>query len=146
MSVPVSLKKFIKSNGKIYEPAYLPEEIPRGMVGNCFDWCIIQALRSNLIYVEGLASDPHNPNHYILHAWLTDPDGRYALDPTWGVRDDNTGEIHPLPIKYIGIEFDSLAVARFMKATGYQGLIANRWRAPELFDKAVLRHEQLSIR
>jgi hypothetical protein len=37
------------------------------------------------------------------------------------------------PFHYIGIEIDIHTVHKFMKLTGYQGILGNRHRAPEFW-------------
>lgn len=125
------IAKIVVDNGQFYKPAVLPSDIPRGMPGQCFDWCALQAVKNRKYsYVEGLATDPDDQSSWILHAWLTD--GVHAFDPTWGAFDDD-GVEHPVPAQYLGFEMDTVKVAKFMKATGYQGIIANSWRNQELF-------------
>lgn len=134
MKLPMSeknLAQFIINNGHTYTPALLPADIERGKVGDCFDWCALQASKNKQYkYVEGLASTPDDPEFYTLHAWLTD--GDKAFDPTWQAF-DNDGVQHPVPSHYFGIEIDIYDVHRFMKATGYKSLLANGHRAPELW-------------
>lgn len=119
--------------GRPYEPAVLPDNIPRGEVGTCFDTCALLALNyPGYQYVEGIALSPDNRKKWILHAWLTD--GAHAFDPTWKATDDNTGKEVPIPTEYVGIEMDIIKVAAFMRLTGYQGIIANRFRSPQIVD------------
>lgn len=120
--------------GKKYKPAILPADIKRGKLGMCFDWCALQTAELNpkYRYVEGIASSPEDNNQWILHAWMTD--GVHAFDPTWSATQDFSGKEVPMPSEYIGIEFNIFQVFNFMKLTGYQGLLANRWRAPEFWD------------
>lgn len=120
---------------KTYTPALLPGRIKRGPVGMCFDICALTCMRQReFTYVEGLATDPSDPDNVILHAWVTD--GVHAFDPTWDAIDDD-GLHHPVPSLYQGIEMDIMLVAKFMKTTGYQCVIANHHRAPELADKCL---------
>lgn len=115
-----------------FKPAVLPKDIARGKVGECFDWCIVQAIcHPKYTYVEGLAREPGN-DRWILHAWLTD--GEHAFDPTWGAF-DNSGRELPMPSEYLGLTMDTKLVVSFMKRTGYQGVLANRDRAPSIFNK-----------
>lgn len=124
------IRGVVTKRGKQYEPALLPAAIKRGVPGDCFDWCMIQAIENpSFRYVEGLAQDPKDPENFVYHAWLTD--GKYAFDPTWMATDDNGRELR-LPIAYIGIEFDMMEVAKFVAATEYKAVLANHWRAPEL--------------
>lgn len=134
--------------GQEYEPAVLPSDIPRGQVGNCFDWCALQTakLHPKYGYVEGIVSNPENPKEWVLYGWMTD--GVHAFDPTWNAIKDVTGKEVPMPSVYIGIGFDIRAVRDFIKLTGYQGILANRKRAPELWKvikkgiKKERKHEQ----
>lgn len=130
MKIPKKDVKLIITRGKTYKPALLPLNIERGKLSECFDWCALQAMKHpEYSYVEGLASNPEDPENYILHAWLTD--GVHAYDPTWQATKGIDEK--PVPSHYIGIEMPTLKVLMFMQATGYQGVIANRWRAPKLW-------------
>ena len=127
----------LKAFGKEYKSAPLPIEIEFGSPGTCFDWCVMQVSKyPRYRYVEGFTTEP-NSTTPVLHAWLTD--GTHAFDPTWRPVDLDTFEDRrvALPCTYIGIEMDIEAVLRFMKATMHQGVLANRWRSPELADKAI---------
>lgn len=124
----------VNEHGKLFNAAPLPADIIPGRLGFCFDDCIMRAINSDgkYQYVEGIASDPEN-QRWILHAWLTD--GINAFDPTWGYQDPKTGKaIHtlPMPSAYIGIAMPTDKVVAFMRKTTYQGVIANRHRAPLL--------------
>ena len=128
--------QIIAIKGKEYKPAPLAEDIEDGPTGLCFDWCALQAAKSRRFqngkyrYVEGMATDP-DTGAWILHAWLTD--GEHAFDPTWPVIDSKGQVVRNVapPCRYIGIELDIRAVHKFMKKTGYQGVLANRWRWPD---------------
>lgn len=128
---------FLEEHGRQYEPALLPDDIIRGETGKCFDWCALQASRLNpkYQYVEGIALDPElakqDKERWILHAWLTD--GEHVFDPTWQALDDD-GTEHPVPSIYIGIPMSIHAVATFMRMTGYQGVLGNRWRLPSIVE------------
>lgn len=132
----------IQKVGKFYEPALLPEGIERGDVGKCFDTCMMAAIRNpHLRYVEGVAMTFAGKDmvakikgKWVLHAWLTD--GEKAFDPTWYALDPE-GKERVMPTVYVGIEMDIRDVAAFVKATEYQGVIANRHRHPELSRKAL---------
>lgn len=131
MKAKLSLEQYelITKLGKSYKPALLPKDIKRFPIGKCFDGCAIQALYNRKYrYVEGICKPSHE-DRWFLHAWLTD--GIHAFDPTWAAIDED-GVHHPIPAEYIGIEMDIVDVARFMKETEYQGVIANRWRNEEL--------------
>jgi hypothetical protein len=131
----------ILQDGKQYEPALLPKGVARGKVGKCFDTCLIEALKNpKLRYVEGVAMCYAGKDQleklkgtWILHAWLTD--GKHAYDPTWLARDGEEKE-QPMPAVYVGFEMDTEAVARFVHATEYAGVLANEHRAPALAQKA----------
>lgn len=117
---------------KRYMPALLPDDISRGKLGECFDTCIMIATENRKYkYVEGYASPP-GTKVPILHAWLTD--GEHAFDPTWDCF-NQFGERKPIPATYIGMEMDTDLVIMFMRKTGYQGIIANHFRAPKLAQK-----------
>lgn len=121
--------RIVITHGKDYESALLPDDIEPGPLGQCYDWCFFQAVKNRKYrYVEGLAIDPRN-GEVILHAWLTD--GIYAFDPTWHALDEFDKKV-PIPYDYLGIEMDILHVHAFMKSTGYQGVLGNRWRNPGL--------------
>lgn len=118
----------VKKRGRNYTPAVLPANISRGEVGQCFDTCLLSALRGEGRYVEGIARDPMKPNEWILHAWLTD--GTNAFDPTWQAFKDEKDI--PIPTEYLGIEMDAEKVARFVQKTGYCCVIRNYWRLPKI--------------
>jgi hypothetical protein len=127
-------KQLVKRFGRDYQPTLLPADIERGPVGMCFDWNALQAARlyPKYQYVEGIATHPEEPTQWVLHAWLTD--GTHAFDPTWDVIDNTTGKHRPVPSRYIGIVMPIRAVATFMRVTGYQGVLANRWRLPDMVE------------
>lgn len=123
----------IKEQGTVYTSAALPPDISFGAPGECFDTCVLEACKSKYRYgyVEGIATDPTN-SQWVLHAWLTD--GRNAFDPTWSFYDNKIKKrvSEQLPCIYIGIEMPINKVVTFMETTTYQGVIANRHRAPEM--------------
>lgn len=124
------IRGVVTKRGKHYKPALLPAGIKRGRPGDCFDWCMIQAMQHpEYRYVEGLAQDPDDLENFVYHAWLTD--GKHAFDPTW-MAIDNNGKEREMPIMYLGIELDMMEVAKFVSATEYKAVLANHWRAPEL--------------
>jgi SAM-dependent methyltransferase len=126
--------QLILNHGKTYKTALLPADIERGPLGKCFDWCALQAARHRQYrYVEGLASNPQEEDDWVLHAWLTD--GKQAFDPTWAAEDKRTKKQFPVPASYVGIEMDIISVARFMSKTGYQSVLGNYWRNPELAER-----------
>jgi hypothetical protein len=128
--------KLVLDNGKSYKTAMLPADIEQGPLGQCFDWCALQAVQHrNYRYVEGVASDPTDPDNWILHAWLTD--GEHAFDPTWYAESTEDAVRRPVPSDYIGIEMDILDVAAFMRVTGYQGILGNYWRNTKLADECL---------
>lgn len=121
------IKEYVELHGFPHKPALLPEKIIRGRVGDCFDCCIINALRNpDLKYVEGIARNPLTGD-WIYHAWLTN--GRDAFDPTW--RMILAGEEHPMKTEYIGIQMETNDVAAFMQATQYKAVLENGWRDPD---------------
>lgn len=126
------IRHVVTKNGKQYIPALLPEDIERGRPGDCFDHCAVQVYKNrHYKYVEGIASNPEDPEEFIYHAWITD--GTHAFDPTWQANDDSFKE-HPIPSTYIGIEVEILELVRFLTKVGYKGILANHWRNPELFE------------
>lgn len=137
-NVPDKLVAWLKRNGRYYTPALLPDGIPRGSVGDCYDNCAVNALKKKFFYVEGMALEPGTTDQWILHAWLTDAQfGKMAFDPTWRAMSfDNTTEIEiPVPTKYVGMSMEIEDVAEFMLSTRYAGIFANAWRNPELAEK-----------
>jgi hypothetical protein len=108
--------------GKQYEWAPLPDDIKKGPTGMCFDWSALQTARLHpkYRYVEGIAKSVFD-NDWKLHAWLTD--GTHAFDPTWMVIGDQKHLKGVPPFHYIGIEIDIHTVHKFMKLTGYQGIL-----------------------
>lgn len=116
--------ELIKRYGKRYKYASLPGDIQPGTPGQCFDWSMYQAMDlGKYHYVEGLAKLPADKG-WTLHAWLSD--GKHAFDPTWVGRLGGG--------KYIGIEIPLPVLLPFIRQTEYQGMIVNRWRAPELWE------------
>lgn len=128
----VKTRRLVKRLGQEFTPALLPADIPRGPVGTCFDWNALQCARlyPKYQYVEGIATNPEDPKKWVLHAWLTD--GENAFDPTWMATRDADGKEFPVPSRYIGIIMPIHDVATFMRMTEYQGVLANRHRAPEI--------------
>lgn len=123
--------KYIFKNGKQYKPALCPSNIIRGKVGDCFDVCLLNAVKFGYGYVEGLAMNPNNKEEWILHAWLTDGDN--AFDPTWKAI-DNEGVEKPIPTVYFGLPMDTFRVFDFVKETEYKSVIEN-------FDKNIFLGE-----
>lgn len=122
----------VSKYGKHFRPVVLPSDIERGEVGKCFDWCALQATRlyPKYQYVEGYATDPYT-GRPIYHAWLTD--GVEAFDPTWQA--EYGGKEVPVPSIYTGVVLDIRQVVKFMRSTGYQAVLANHWRAPEIVEE-----------
>lgn len=125
-SVLNRIEKTIEKYGKEYIPAILPVGVRRGEVGDCFDVCVIEALRNpHLRYVEGVASIPRTEadwdkeKEWIIHSWLTD--GKHAFDPTWNAFKE--GKEILIPSIYLGIEMDTKAVVDFMKTTKYKSVL-----------------------
>lgn len=128
----------VGKHGKPFESRLLPRTMKHGQISKCFDHTFIIALKSNgqYKYVEGFATDPENPDHWFVHAWLTDAGERFAYDTTWRCYDD-AGLEFPVPSTYVGIVMDINLVAQFVKQTGYQSVLMNRHRAPELWAQIV---------
>jgi hypothetical protein len=119
------VEQYLLKHGTRYTPIVPPEDVIRGKLGTCFDTSILNAIVGGKYrYVEGMAFS-RTMGVWCLHAWLTD--GEHAIDPTWRAYDN--GEEMPMPTVYIGIELETKAVAKFMLATEYQGVIANAWRS-----------------
>lgn len=128
-----AFKEYVELHGFPHSPAYLPKNVIRGRVGDCFDCCIINAMRSpEYKYVEGIAKSPKT-GEWIYHAWLTN--GRDAFDPTWKLV--MGGEDHPVPTEYIGIQMETKDVTKFMLDTEYKALFENGWRNAELANKVL---------
>ena len=118
------------SKGKSYIPAIAPKHLERGKVGDCFDTCVLAAVRHGVKYVEGAARNPLT-KEWILHAWVTD--GVHAWDLTWQA--NINGVEQPVPTEYIGLEMDTRLVVDFMRATKYKGILDNAWRDLERVNK-----------
>lgn len=125
-------KKLIHEKGKQYYAGPLPEEIMRGKVGDCFDWCLVIAkMFPKYRYVEGGALIQGKWYH---HAWLTE-DGKTALDPTWGAV-NKEGKFIPLSmVHYVGVEMETEKVMAFVLDTGYKAVLKNYYRNHELAKK-----------
>lgn len=132
-------KKAIHEKGKRYHPAVLPDEIMRGKVGDCFDWCLaIAKVLPKYRYVEGIAMvNVGTPTaDWIHHAWLTDEEGVLAYDPTWRA-EKKDGTIVPLPAVYIGVLMDTDKVMEFVTTTEYKAVLENYWRNEELAKQCI---------
>jgi hypothetical protein len=128
--------KLLERGSRIFHPAPLPGDITRGPVGQCFDWCMVEAMNNHrYFYVEGIARI--HDGDWILHAWLTDKNGLEAFDPTWGTLDNITGTFGPAPARYIGVVMPTESVTAFVRRTGYQGILANYHRSPEFADRCL---------
>lgn len=125
--------KLIHEKGKQYYAGLLPKEIPRGKVGDCFDWCLVLALKHpEYQYCEGMVLIQ---GKWYYHAWLT-KDGMTAVDPTWMAIDNKTNEEIPLSMAhYIGVKMDKMLVVEFMKKTEYKAVMKNYFRAPDIAQK-----------
>jgi hypothetical protein len=143
------IEQQVHKHGKFFQPAILPKDIKRGPMGKCFDVCLLHALHNpDLQYVEGIAF-PIRPSvevspgivvndrpQWILHAWLTDAEGKIAYDPTWYATDKDGKEVPP-PIVYHGIVMDAKKVGRFVMETEYCCVLENQWRDPALAKEAI---------
>jgi len=134
-------KKAIHEKAKHFYSVLLPSDISRGKTGNCFDHCVIEAMKSNgkYLYVEGLA---FIDGKWIYHAWLTDKNKVCAYDPTWGVVNERVGIINmKLPVNYLGVVMEVDKVIDFMQKTKYKAVLKNYWRAKnlakEIYDTAL---------
>ena len=127
--------ELVMKHGKRYKPAVLPDDIPRGRLGWCFDDSMKACILTNekYRYVEGLAKATP-ADKWMLHAWMTD--GENAFDPTWyGI---GQAEAKGIQLStYIGIEMPLLAVMLFVKATKYQGVIPNRHMYPHTLETVI---------
>lgn len=128
------IENYIRTYGKLYTPAEMPEDIELGVTGDCFDHCAKVATGRKYRYVEGLAMDPTLKNGWMLHSWLTDESGKLAYDPTWFVMVEGK-RINKVPTIYLGIEMDIKTLAEFMSKTEYKSVIANGWRNKEIASK-----------
>jgi hypothetical protein len=78
------MEEFVKAEGIWFTPpssSELPEDVPRGVVKECYSNCwnyLAENPLCGLTYCEGFAF------HLIptMHAWLATPDGK-VIDPTW---------------------------------------------------------------
>ena len=125
-------EKLINQKGKQFYAGPLPEELIRGKVGDCFDWCLALAkMFPKYKYVEGGAFINGEWHH---HAWLTE-DGKTALDPTWSAK-TKEGKYIPLTmVHYVGVVMDNDAVMEFVLKTGYKAILKNHYRNHELAKK-----------
>lgn len=128
------IRSLLDRGTKVYISAPLPDDIEFGPLGNCFDWCAVQAALQfpKYRYVEGLAR-VQGEQEWTLHAWLSD--GIHAFDPTWYTLFKGLHSRVAPPVKYLGVELDFISVARFIKRTGYQSVLCNYWRNPKLADR-----------
>lgn len=95
-----TMQQLVLDYGWWYEPAELPQHIPRGTPQECHKNAMDLALEDNsLIYCEGYALFPGS-SLPTLHAWVTDGQGK-AFDNTW-----------PQPaVAYAGVPFRSSYVS-----------------------------------
>lgn len=121
------LNEFVHQKGRQFYWTTLPADIPRGKLGDCFDWCLAIAARSNgkYRYCEGMARPMYGTKSkkWIHHAWLSDETGMYAYDPTWRAEKDGKETI--LPAFYIGAVCDLHTVMEFVTKTGFKSPFAN---------------------
>lgn len=124
-----AISKQVGLHGKVYIPAIVPPELPRGRVGDCFDWTLVQAMMNRKYkYVEGVAKRPSN-DEWVLHAWLTD--GEHVFDLTWGMYFKDKTVVLPLPTLYYGVEMETSAVVDFYRSVKYKSVLWNGWRDEE---------------
>lgn len=128
------LNKFIHEKGRSFYPALLPEDVAQGKVGDCFDHCLLEAVKSNgkYFYCEGKA---YIEGKWFHHAWLTDKTGFVAFDPTWRMEDSNGNIIHMVVGMYVGAILNTGAVVDFVRTTEYKSPFANYEKNPELAQK-----------
>jgi len=138
-----TILKYLTKYGKVYKSKVCPQNIKRGEVGDCFDTCTVNALKTEYYYVEGMARDPRN-GEWILHAWLTDVKDKHAYDPTW--RNVVEGKEKPVPTEYIGITISIEKLAKFLRESGYKSVIANGWRAPHIAKEMLPSYEKEFIK
>lgn len=112
-----SYERLVLDHGRAFTPQPLPDDIPRGPKGNCYENSLHAALDSGgeYGYAEGWATS--SIGLPIQHAWLVDADGN-AYDPTW----DHDAE-------YYGIAFDADWAWDRVVAQDVHGILANDWRA-----------------
>jgi len=128
-------KKVIHEKAKVYHPALLPKEIPRGKVGDCFDFCLALCVtHPEYRYVEGLV---FINNKWIYHAWLTDSEGILAYDPTWKAVTKEGKEMPLFMAKYFGVVMDTKKVMEFYTTTEYKALLKNYWRDKKLAEECI---------
>lgn len=129
------IKKIIRKKGNRFQALAVPKDIRKGKLRDCFDHCLIEALRSNgkYRYCEGLV---YVKGQWIHHAWLTDATGLYAFDPIWKVVDDQTGAELPFFFgDYVGVILDLALVVEFVQKTQYKSPLANHDKDSELAQK-----------
>ena len=125
-------KKVIHIKGRHYYGSKLPDEIPRGAVGDCFDHCLaIATMFPEYHYVEGLA---FIDNKWIYHAWLA-KDNINAFDPTWRAVDKDGKEVSLSMVHYIGVKMDKKLVMDFVLNTGYKAVLKNYYRNKKLAEQ-----------
>lgn len=112
-----TLYGFVLENGREYEAAPLPPDIPKMQKKECFNNALSIADDDELVYTEGYGLRP-SLGLLIYHAWCVTPDGK-VVDPTW---DD------PETCQYFGIEFQSLWVI----SLGFTGLALETYANEEM--------------
>lgn len=118
------LEEFVHQKGRRFYAAMLPTDIQRGLPGDCFDHCLLQAMysRGKYQYCEGVALID---GKWIHHAWLSDMDSLYAFDPTWRAVDKD-GKDQPLEmVFYCGATLNLDLVMKFVIKTEFKSPLAN---------------------
>lgn len=128
------LDKFIKNKGRQFYPLLCPSDIKRGKTGDCFDHCLMEAVKSRgkYRYCEGIVLIK---GQWIHHAWLTDSGGLQAYDPTWKALTKDNQEIPLGMATYVGAILDLRTVVDFVQATEYKSPFANADKNPGLAEK-----------
>jgi hypothetical protein len=128
------MNMLIYTKAKRYKPSRLPDDIEEGDIGDCFDHCLLQAVKScgKYQYCEGMALVG---GKWIHHAWLTDREKIYAYDPTWKMIVPEGVPIPGYVIYYVGAVLNLDLVTEFVIKTGYKSPIANADKDRDLAHK-----------
>ena len=74
------MEDFVLQEGREFTPAPLPDDIPRGVIKECYKNSFdILFEKPDLTYCEGYAHGAVIP---VMHAWLATSDGK-VVDATW---------------------------------------------------------------